>query len=202
MSFFETFWQGVLATGFLEWVAVLAGLGYVIFAAYRSMLCWFLAFVSASLYVYLCYVNKLYIESLLQLFYVVMAIVGWWSWSKARQSAQQEIRIQVWKFWKHAINIVVSGIVAVILGWLFQTYTDQENPYLDAFTTVYSLVATFLVTRRVLENWIYWVVIDAVSIGLYTSRELYLSSILFLLYTVLAIVGLFAWWRQLKLQES
>jgi len=212
-GFLEILWMYVEATSFLEWLAVITGVVYVILASYQSIWCWLFAFVSSSIYVYLCIDIEYYIESGLQLFYVAMAIVGWLSWKNANErrikvsddpldSQQEESAVQVWSLKIHALNIVGSGVVALTLGWTFDVYTNQSNPYMDAFTTVYSLLATFMVTRRVLENWIYWVVIDLVSIFLYSSRELYLSSLLYAFFTVLAVFGFITWYREYKSAAS
>jgi nicotinamide mononucleotide transporter len=198
IGFLEVFWKGVLATPLLEWLGVLSGLVYLILAAYRSIWCWFFALISSVIFVYLCYDFKLYIESILQLFYVVMAVVGWLSWKSDTSESKTQIDVITWKPIYHILNVLGSGIVAFLLGWIFQTYTDQANPYLDAFTTVYSLVATFMLARRVLENWIYWIVIDAISVALYASRGLYLTSVQYILFTGLAAVCLYTWWRQYK----
>ncbi|XOV66182.1 MAG: nicotinamide riboside transporter PnuC [Fluviicola sp.] len=211
IGFFESFWKGVLATSPLEWTAVLTSVVYVILATFRSIWCWLFAFVSASLYVYICYTFDLFIESGLQLFYVAMAVVGWVSWSKAKPKDESlldsavetsKTRIHSWGWALHFANVTASGVLALVIGWVFENYTSQANPYLDAFTTVFSLLATFMVTKRVLENWIYWVVIDAVSIVLYTSRGLYLSSVLYALFTVLAIIGFIAWFKEYKAQKT
>ncbi|MCH2224694.1 MAG: nicotinamide riboside transporter PnuC [Crocinitomicaceae bacterium] len=207
MGFFETLLGYVLGTSLLEWIAVITGLIYVVLASYQSLWCWFFAFISSGLYVYICIDFDLYIESGLQLFYIAMAILGWFSWKKAEafrtgSGASRDPKslsaIQVWSFKIHATNIIGSGIVALILGWAFENYTNQSNPYMDSFTTIYSLLATFMVTRRVLENWIYWIVIDLVSIFLYSSRGLYMSSVLYALFTFLAVFGFISWYREYK----
>jgi len=202
MGFFETFWEGVLATSWLEWSGVLLGLIYLILAAYRSIWCWLFAFLSSAIFVYLCYDFQLYIESILQLFYVVMAVVGYLSWNSDTSTSKAKIDVITWKPIYHLANVLGSGLVALLLGWIFDSFTDQANPYLDAFTTVYSLVATFMLARRVLENWIYWIVIDAISVMLYASRGLYLTSVQYILFTVLAAYCLYTWWRQYRTQET
>ena len=215
VGFFETFWNGVLATSPLEWTAVLTGIAYVVLASYRSIWCWVFAFVSSSIYVFICFNYGLFIESVLQLFYVAMAIVGWVSWNKSENKVkpvgedlldsamdQKKILIHTWGWEMHVMNVIASGLLAFAVGWIFNNFTNQANPYMDAFTTVFSLVATFMVTLRVLENWIYWVMIDIVSIFLYSSRELYLSSVLYLLFTILAVVGFVAWLKEYKAQRA
>ncbi|MCR9171191.1 MAG: nicotinamide riboside transporter PnuC [bacterium] len=202
VGFFETFWEGVVATSLLEWFGVVFGLTYLVLAAYRSIWCWLFAFVASAIYVYLCFSIQLYIESVLQLFYVVMAVVGWLNWNADTSDSKVKIDVVTWKPSHHVINVLGSGVLAFALGWIFDTYTDQANPYLDASTTVYSLVATFMLAQRVLENWIYWIVIDAISIGLYASRGLYLTSVQYFIFTLLAAYCLYTWWRQYQTQKT
>ncbi len=212
MSFFQQFWENVLATSGLEWFAVITGILYVIFAARQMMICWLFAFVSSGSFVVLCVWFGLYLESLLQCFYVVMAIVGWLSWkgTKTEKTASdlidasdnRLITVRTWRFQNHLINIILSGGIAFLLGWFFKHFTNQMNPFTDAFTTVFSLAATFMVTQKVLENWIYWIVIDLVSIPLYGSRGLYLSAVLYVVFTVLAVAGFVSWYRKLKMQTA
>jgi len=201
IGFIEQFWQGVLATSWLEWSGVVSSLIYLVLASFRSIWCWLFAFLASAIFVYLCYEFELFIESILQLFYVVMAIVGWLNWNEDTSQEKARIDVITWKPMYHIINILGSGVVAFLLGWIFDTYTEQANPYLDAVTTVYSLVATFMLARRVLENWVYWIVIDAISIALYASRGLYLTSVQYMLFTVLAAYCLYTWWRQYKSQR-
>lgn len=189
--------EGILATSSLEWIAVLTGIAYVILAARKSILCWPFAFLSAGIYVYLCYSAQLFIESSLQLFYVVMAVVGWVMWNQSKEDKQF---VKTWPVKFHLANVLISLIVAFVLGWMFQKYTAQENPYVDAFTTVFSLAATFMVTKKLLYNWLYWIIIDLVSIYLYASRGFHLSSVLYFIFTILAVVGFVQWRKQFRLQ--
>lgn len=213
MSFFESVYQGILLTSLWEWIAVFTGIVYVILAALRNNLCWFFAIASSGIYVYLCIDGKLYIESVLQVFYVVMAIVGWFSWRKDTSLNSKELDaslgidetnndVKAWPISYHLYNLAISGGVAFILGFSFDTFTDQANPYADAFTTVFSLVATFMVIRKILENWIYWIVIDLVSIFLYHQRGYSLSAVLYFIFTILAIAGLIAWYKKYKTQVA
>ena len=126
-----------------------------------------------------------------------MAIVGWVTWNHAKT---EEVTLKKWEVKKHLINILASGFVAVVLGYLFDTYTNQANPYIDAFTTVYSLAATLMVTQKIVENWIYWIVIDLVSIYLYAQRDYNLTAVQYILFTVLAVFGFVAWQKAYKKQ--
>lgn len=199
MSFITSVWEGIVATSLIEWLAVLSSIIYVILAAKSNIFCWFFAFIGSGLFVYLCYIGDLYIESMLQLFYVVMAVVGWLTW---KQSESDDFKVKKWGGNKHLINIIISGVVALILGYVFDNYTNQANPYVDAFTTCYSLSATFMVTRKVLGNWIYWIVIDLVSIYLYAQNGYNLTAVQYGIFTVLAIYGFVIWRNQYKLQQG
>ncbi|MCJ8291681.1 MAG: nicotinamide mononucleotide transporter [Crocinitomicaceae bacterium] len=212
MSFLENVYQGILLTSLWEWIAVATGSIYVILAALRSNTCWSFAIASSGIYIYLCLDGKLYIESALQVFYVVMAIVGWITWRKNEQIDSDELdklldlpeskgEVKVWPISYHIFNILISGGVAFILGFCFDTFTDQANPYADAFTTVFSLAATFMIIKKILENWIYWIVIDIVSIFLYHERGYSLSAVLYFVFTILAVIGFVAWYRKYKSQS-
>ncbi len=199
MSFFISVWDGVKATSGIEWFAVLSSIIYVILAARQSILCWLFAFIGSALFVYLCYVGNLYIESILQLFYVAMAIVGWLSWKNANSA---HARVRKWSLKNYFLNSLLSGFLALLIGFIFQKYTNQANPYVDAFTTCYSLSATYMVTRKILGNWVYWIVIDLISIYLYAERAYYLTAVQYAIFTILAVYGLRAWQKEYKQQVS
>jgi len=211
MSFFESVLDGILRTTMWEWLAVFTGVAYVILAALRKNACWYFAVISAGIYVYLCVDSKLYIESALQLFYVGMAIMGWFSWRNEARFDQELLKspdqesdneIKTWSLTSHLLNLLISGGVALAMGYSFDTFTDQANPYADAFTTVFSLAATFMVVRKVLENWIYWIIIDLVSIFLYHERGYSLSAVLYFVFTIIAIAGFMAWYKKFKRQTA
>ena len=189
--------EGILSTSALEWIAVCSSIIYVILAARKLIYCWLFAFISSALYVYICFSANLYLESVLQLFYVVMAVVGFLLWNKSDSS-----EVIKWPVKYHVINLSLSTLTALLLGYLFSIYTDQANPYVDASTTVFSLVATFMVTKKVLENWIYWIIIDAVSVYLYFSRDLHLTAVLFVIFTLLAITGYVSWNKTMKTAQQ
>jgi nicotinamide mononucleotide transporter len=185
--------EGIISTTILEWIAVCSSIIYVILAAKKLIYCWLFAFISSALYVYICFTANLYLESVLQLFYVVMAIVGFLLWNRSNSG-----QIIKWPVKYHVINLTLSTITALVLGYLFSRFTDQASPYIDASTTIFSLAATFMVTKKVLENWIYWIIIDAISVYLYFSRDLHLTAVLFLVFTILAIAGYMSWNRTYK----
>lgn len=187
--------KAIIQTSIWEWFAVATAILYVILAAKRLILCWLFALISSALYVYICFVSKLYIETFLQVFYFGMGVLGWILWNK---SSVENDEIKTWGIRLNLINIILSGILTLGLGYYFKLNTDQASPFLDAFVTSFALSATLMITKKVHEGWVYLIVVDIVSIYLYASRELYLTSFLSLVYTIIAIFGWLAWLKAMK----
>lgn len=183
----------------LEGVAVTLALLYVVLAAKESIWCWLPAFLSSSIYVWLTWTAGLVGESAISVFYMAMAVYGWVNWTRSGQEVS--IPIIEWKVHRHLALIAFGALGSIALGIGFQRILGSQMPYLDALTTVFSFIATFMVTRKILSNWLYWIAIDALNVFLYWNRDLELSAVLFLLYTVLAAWGYINWrkkWRPSK----
>lgn len=178
----------------LEALAVLLAVMYLVLAVRENIWCWACAFLSTALYVYLFYDVALVSESLLNGFYLVMAVYGWWQWRRGGGD-RGELPIRSWSWRRHLGVIGATAPWVPPLGWYMQTHYGAALPYLDAFTTCFAVVTTFMVARKVLENWLYWFVIDSVSIYLYLVKELYLTAALFGFYLVLIVLGWRRWHR-------
>jgi nicotinamide mononucleotide transporter len=140
-------------------------------------------------------------ESFLNVFYFVMAIYGWYVWHFGK-SGDDELPVVVWPRSVHMIAIAIIIAMSFASGFLLERFTDAEFPYIDSMTTWSAIWATFLVARKVLENWWYWLVIDAVSIFIYWARDLELTSLLFVIYVVLVPIGLLSWTRSYRQQVT
>ena len=178
----------------IETLAVISSVIYVVLAAKESILCWGAAAISVSLYIYICFSAQLYPETGLQIFYLCMALYGYYSWNKKEQSLQ----IIEWSISKHLTVLILGAILTFLMGFYFTTYTDAKMPILDSFTTVFSIFATYMVAKKILGNWLYWIVIDTVSVYLYFSRDLHLTSLLFITYTIIAIFGYSNWLKMMQ----
>lgn len=176
----------------IECVAVLFSILYVVFAAKENILCWIFASISVCIYIYICFQAKLYAETMLQLFYLIMAFYGYYNW-KNRTSIT---KIRELTITKHIVLIITGALFTFFLGFFLTNYTESKMAITDSFTTVFSIIATYMVTKKILENWIYWIVIDIVSVYLYFSRGLHITSILFIIYTIIAITGYFYWLKK------
>ncbi len=171
--------------------AVVLGVVYVVLAARENIWCWIFGILSSALSIYLFFLSKLYAESILYFYYVIAGIYGWYAWHKRK--GQNELKISTWKISHHLLAIVLGIALSLLLAWILKTYTDAQMPLVDAHTTIFSFIATYMVTRKKLENWLYWIVIDTVSVGLYASRGLYLYAFLMIIYTIIAISGYLSW---------
>lgn len=181
------------AMSWWELGAVALALAYLILAMRENSLCWYAAFISTSIYLFLFWDVSLLMESALQIFYLAMAVYGWWQWRKG--SEEQDLRIHCWSLRSHLLVFSAVAVLTLVFGYVLANNTHAELPYLDSFTTWGAVITTYMVTRKVLENWIYWIVIDGASVYLYIDRELYLTALLFVLYVVLVVIGFFQWNR-------
>jgi nicotinamide mononucleotide transporter len=183
------------ATSPWEAVAAALGLAYLLLAVRRNLLCWFCAFVSTAIYLVLFARAALYMQSLLQVFYLAMAVYGFIDWRRGRTS-EGEVVIRSWTPAWHASVAVAVVAASAVNGWLLAHYTDAAAPYVDSFVTWGSVVTTWMVARRVIENWLYWVVVDAVGAWLYFSQGLLATTLLFLIYLGIVVRGYFVWRRE------
>jgi nicotinamide mononucleotide transporter len=168
-------------TSWVEIIAAVLAVVYLLLAIRQQISCWVAAFISSCLYVWVFFGARLYMESALNAFYAAMAIYGFWQWQQGRGGAALDVCR--WPIARHA-----AGFLGVIALSVFSSY------FLKRFTPA---AWTFLVARKVYENWHWWLVIDSVSLCLYFTRHLYLTMLLFGLYLVLIVIGMRQWRRTL-----
>ena len=193
-EFIQNIYELELKWEVTEIFAVLFSILYVILAAKEKIWCWAAAIISVSLYIYICFNAKLYAETGLQIFYLIMAIYGYISWNQKNQDSH----VIEWSEKRHLTLIAIGAICTFFLGFYFDQFTDAKQPIVDSFTTVFSVLATYMVIKKVLENWLYWIVVDLAAVYLYFSRDLHLTALLFIVYTVIAIFGYISWSKSIK----
>jgi len=182
-----------------EAAGVVLAVAYLVLAIRQNILCWFAAFASSLLYMAVFFGARLYMESALQIFYAAMAVYGYVQW-KYGGAQHTGIEIATWSVRQHALALGIVGISSGALGWLMSR-TDAAFPFVDSFTTVAAIVTTFMVARKILENWLYWFVIDGISVFIYIARGLELTAALFIVYLVLIVVGFRRWWLDWRAQQ-
>jgi len=176
----------------MEITAVVFAIIYLLLAVKQDVRCWYAAIFSSFLYFFIMMSANLYMEAYLQIFYIIMAIYGWFQWNKISEDKSKFI-VRTWSIKQHLI--VVSSVIslAYISGSLLNMYTEAALPFIDALTTWGAIIATYMVAKKLLENWIYWFVIDSISVLLFMSRGLYLTSVLFFVYLIIIYFGYKSW---------
>jgi len=207
LDFLATAQQQLLATSVWELLAVLLALAYLLLALRENSLCWYCALASTAIYTGLFWDVSLLMESGLNVYYMAMAVYGWWQW-RGDKSGEGELKpnkrtveISRWPLQNHLFSWAVIAVLTVVSGSLLASKTTAALPYLDSFTTWGSVLTTWMVTRKILENWLYWIVIDGVSIFLYIDRGLHLTSLLFVAYVIIVVFGFFAWRKRMSVDE-
>lgn len=186
-----------------EMLAVVLSVTYLLLAIMQNIWCWIAAFISTLIYSILFFDASLLMDSALNIFYLVMAIYGWYSWKYGNSKNKgDDLSISSYGFLRNLQIIIVLLIISSILGYIMANYTKADFAYLDTFTTVFAVFATYMLTKKVLENWLYWVIIDSVSIYIYINKGFYLTAILFVVYTILAIFAFKQWKEEYLTIES
>ncbi len=188
-------WQSVLDAFAMmsgwEVAAVVLGITYVILAAKESQWAWPFAFFSTLIYTILFWNGALVSSSILNFYYMAMAVYGFILWKKDEKG--ETLAISRWPLQKHILFIALGLVGAMALGWISQTYAGAKFAYHDAFVMVFSGIATWMMAKKVLENWIYWIFIDSAAIVLYYRSGYLATIILFVLYVILAFYGYASW---------
>jgi len=181
----------------LEVVAVVFAIGYLLLAIRENIWCWLCAGISTAIYIWLFLVARLYMESVLNIFYLAMAVYGWVVWTSGSDDRHDRPVVR-WSIQVHGVAVFAIVVVSVVNGFLLARYTEAAFPYLDSLTTWSAIWATFLVARKVLENWWYWLAIDSVSVFIYWIRDLQLTSLLFVAYVIMIPFGIVHWTRSYR----
>ncbi|MFU8803201.1 MAG: nicotinamide riboside transporter PnuC [Bradymonadaceae bacterium] len=184
----------------LEIAATIFGLASVWFTVRQNILCWPTGLVMVILYAFIFFDVRLYSDMGLQIVYVFVQIYGWHHWLKGGPRDKQ-LPVRMLRGTQRLTWLAVAVIGTFGLGLVMDTYTDAELAYWDAATTVLSLIATWFMARKILESWVFWIVVDVLAIGIYTVKSLYLTAGLYAVFLVLATIGFFAW-RRSMLEEA
>ena len=192
--------EALLNTSGLELAAVILAISYLLLAIRQNILCWAAAFLSSGLYCFIFFSVELYFESVLQVFYLAMAVYGWISWRGDSYAKGKGLEVSSLSLQTNLILIFTIVLLTIMSASVLNQ--DSTLDYLDAFTTWGAIIATFMVTKKILENWIYWLIIDSVAIFLYLEKELYLTAALFAAYIMIALMGYIAWYHDYKLKGA
>ena len=184
----------------IEGVGAALAIAYLLLALKQNKLCWFAWIASSILYLYVMYQAGLYMESLLQVFYLCMGFYGLSQWTKTI-SNNQNTYVDIWSIGNHIFAISLIIVLSFLSGILLSNFSNAALPFIDAFTTWGAIMASYMVAKKILENWIYWFVIDFISVFIFASRGLYFTSALFVTYLVIIYFG-YKSWSKIRLNQN
>ncbi|HOH93073.1 MAG TPA: nicotinamide riboside transporter PnuC [Bacteroidales bacterium] len=187
----------------LHWFEIIAatlGIIAIYFQIKVKPFYWIISLVVSSMYIVVYFSAKLYADMSMQFYYVGMSIYGLYVWLSGNNNSDKKTipisKIKNFKSW--IIIVLISALSFIIIGYILKNFTDSNVPWWDSFTTSLSFVATWMLARKKIENWLVWIVVDATSVALYIYKQLYPTTILFIVLTLLAIVGYLQWKRELR----
>jgi nicotinamide mononucleotide transporter len=193
--------EQLLATSAWEAAAVLLSLAYTLLAVRRSLLCWLCAFASTILSLVVVARANLNMQVVLNLFYLGMAVYGFIDWRRGRTDAG-EVKIESWTVNQHVTAAALVIIASAVNGWILARWTQAPAPYLDSFVTWGSIVTSWMVARRIIENWLYWIVFDGAAVWLYYEQGLLAFAALFIIYVGIVVRGYIVWRREQSVQQA
>lgn len=190
----------------LEWISgnwpeltgSILGLISVYFQYKQNPLLWPISIVVAVLYTYVFVRSGLYAYSLLQIYYFIIGFYGWYIWIR-KTDKQDSLKITRTTYPSSLILLVAFIVLNTGLFFILHYFTDSDVEYADSFITALSFIATWMLARKKLENWIIWFIADIVSVGLYFHKELYATAIFYSVLTIVAIFGYFEWKKQMQI---
>ena len=189
------------ATPGWEILAVALAVAYLLLAVRQNPWCWAAAFVSTAIFTVLFWNVQLPMQSALNGYYMVMAVYGWWAWRHGGKH-DTPLPIRRWPLGYHVAALAAIGLAAVASGALLTAHGDAARPYLDALITWGAVVTTFMVARKVLENWAYWMVINSLAVVLFVDRGMLPTAGLHAAYLVISVFGWRAWLRDARAQDE
>jgi nicotinamide mononucleotide transporter len=192
-------WEQFKAISLLEWLGTITGALCVYLAAKENVLNWPIAIISVSIYIYIFYNAKLYGDTILQFYFLATCIYGWYYWTfgeTTNLAAERKVSTLSNKNW--LVIIVLQIVLSVAVGYLLDIKTDTDVPYIDGFCTVGSFIAQYLLTRKILENWIIWIMVDIVYIPLYIHKNLLATAVLYFIFLFIAAKGYIDWRKSMK----
>lgn len=185
----------------IEIFAALSGLIYLYLEIKGNILIWPLGILTSSLYIIVFYNSGFFADMALNLYYVLISIYGWYLWSKNIRNDNQKIVVKNVTSVQIVILTFASVLIFLIIHYILYNHTTSTVPFGDSFTTALSIVATWMLAKRIIEQWFIWIVVNIVSLSLYIYKGLYPTVILFAFYTLMSFVGYFEW-KKLMLMEN
>ncbi len=197
MADFITSWMW---TNKIEVLGAILGLLYIFFSIRQHILTWPTGLFTSLLYTAVFFQSGFYADMGLQVYYVAISIYGWYYWLKGNKKGNTDDQVPVTAISRKLILklIIITGIIYVVILFILIRFTDSTVPIMDSLTTALSITATWMLAKKYIEHWLIWIFVDMVSAGLYIYKELWPTVILFVVYTIMAVLGYTEWKKDLK----
>ncbi|MCB9244863.1 MAG: nicotinamide mononucleotide transporter [Flavobacteriales bacterium] len=182
----------------VEILSVVLNLAFLYFLIRQRRVCWIYGIWASVLSIFLMYANALFSEALLYLFYVVMGVYGYINWG---EDAHHRLRIREWSPVTHLYALFLGILILLGMGTFFDRETEADYPYHDAFSTAFSLIATYMETRKILSGWIYWIILNLFTAWLYFKKDMLWYAGLMLIYGVFSLMGYLKWRKEWNMQK-
>ncbi len=188
-----------LQANWIELLGSALSIIYLYLSIKQKVSLWIFGFLCSSLYVVVFFQSKFYADMSLQFYYLGVSVFGWISWKAGKPENRKELPVKRTTPLSGAIILITALVFYFLYYFILSEYTDSPLPKADAFTTALSIVATWMLARKMIEHWWLWIIVDSVSAGLYFYKALYPTAILFVIYTVMAIIGYRQWKKSLQI---
>ncbi|HNX55424.1 MAG TPA: nicotinamide riboside transporter PnuC [Prolixibacteraceae bacterium] len=191
-----------LSGNYIELLGAILGIAYIFFSIRQSILTWPVGLLTSALYVVVFFVSKLYADMGLQVYYVVISIYGWYEWLHGDNATHAEpVPVSRITLKLSTTLLIVSFLLFLVIWYILKNFTDSPVPMADGLATALSILATWMLARKILEHWLVWIFVDAFSVGLFLYKQLYPTVILFVIYTVMAYIGYIEWKRDFNRKQ-
>lgn len=187
-----------LQANWIELLGSVLSIIYLYLSIKQKASLWIFGFLCSALYVVVFFQSKFYADMSLQFYYLGVSVFGWISWKAGKPENRKELPVKRTTPLSGAIILIIALVLYFLYYFILSEYTDSPLPKADSFTTALSIVATWMLARKMIEHWWLWIIVDSVSSGLYFYRALYPTAILFVIYTIMAIIGYLQWKKSLS----
>ncbi|WP_428328264.1 nicotinamide riboside transporter PnuC [Mucilaginibacter sp.] len=200
MQLLHTIHQWMMQQTLLETIGVITGLLCVYLAAKNNIWNWPIAIISVGIYIFIFFDARLYADMGLQFYFMAMNFYGWYYWSRKPATENKAPVLLITK--KEVIFSVIAIIIfTYILGSILKL-TPASYPFIDSFCTACSLIAQVLLARKVLENWLIWIFVDVIYVGVYIFKGLHLTAVMYAVFVAIAVLGYIDWKKDYKKQAA
>ncbi|MCC6462768.1 MAG: nicotinamide mononucleotide transporter [Saprospiraceae bacterium] len=196
-EFWQQLIQGLLATTWLEFLAVFFGIASVIFSRLEHIWVYPTGLVNTTIYIYLSFVAGLYAEAGVNFYYTIMSIIGWMMWA-SKKNGQNALRISRSSRREWLLSLSFFGACWLLLYWILRVWTNSTVPLADAFASAAAYTGMWLMTRKKLENWLWWILTNTASIPLYFIKGFVFTGFQYAVFLVLAVLGYIEWRKKLS----